>query len=144
MGSGGSGANVGGVSGAGDGGYNGGGGPKSFAQNLEGLKEKFAYEDGYFGEEGSSVDKRRIASEDPLETAREFYRMASEGGVEAPMPTGEGVMSVLKDGTVVSFREVSKSEDKSPAVDISIRKSTDSGDVKKQRIHFILDEGGKE
>ncbi|MCF0106641.1 MAG: hypothetical protein HUJ53_07765 [Holdemanella sp.] len=40
------------------------------------------------------------------------------------------------DGTIITYREVSSS-DGSPAVDINIKKSTDSSGVKSQKIHFV-------
>lgn len=42
----------------------------------------------------------------------------------------------MADGTVVTWREVSSS-DGFPAVDINIKKSTDSGGLKVQKIHFV-------
>ena len=42
----------------------------------------------------------------------------------------------MKDGTIVSYREVSSS-DGSPAVEINIRKSDEHGDIKYQKIHFV-------
>lgn len=46
----------------------------------------------------------------------------------------------MEDGTVFTMREVSTS-DGSPAVTINIRKSTDSGGVKEQKIHFVMKKG---
>ena len=141
MGTGGSGRNVGNTSGSRDGGYNGGADHHhSINENIGDLKDKYRYEGGYFGTEGSGVSKRRIESEDPLATAHDFYDTATYGGVESPLPTGEGVKSQMKDGTVISIRKMSKSPDGSPAVDISVRKSADSSDLKAQKIHFVQKE----
>jgi hypothetical protein len=47
----------------------------------------------------------------------------------------------MADGTVITMRKVSHS-DGTLVVDINIRKSTHTGGVKDQKIHFVL-EGGK-
>ena len=51
------------------------------------------------------------------------------------MSNGKGYITELKDGTIISYREVTSTEG-SPAVEINIKKSTDTGGVKKQKIHF--------
>ena len=48
----------------------------------------------------------------------------------------------MADGTIVSFRETSTS-DGSPVVEINIQKSSNYGDLKQQKIHFVLG-GNKE
>ena len=142
MGSGGSGYGIGrggggGTSGSSDGGYKGGAGSHhAIGDNLDALKSKFDYHDGYFGEKGDGRRTRHEYSDDPVAQARDFYDTAGYGGVEKPMPNGEGVTCTMKDGTVISMREVSHS-DGTPAVDINIRKSDDSGGVKQQKIHFM-------
>lgn len=45
----------------------------------------------------------------------------------------------MKDGTILSYREVSSS-DGSPAVEINIRQSDDHSDIKYQKIHFVKGE----
>jgi len=42
----------------------------------------------------------------------------------------------MEDGTVITMREVSSS-DGSPAIDINISGSSDSGGLNDQKIHFI-------
>ncbi len=118
-------------------GYNGGRNPRSFSENIDSLKNHFDFKNGYFGEKGTKSDRRRIESDSPIEIARSFYDIASEGGLEEPLSNGKGVMSTLKDGTVVTMREISNSVDRSPAVDINIRKSIEQNGVKNQRIHFV-------
>lgn len=51
------------------------------------------------------------------------------------MNNGKGFITELKDGTIISYREITSTEG-SPAVEINIKKSTDTGGVKKQKIHF--------
>ena len=41
----------------------------------------------------------------------------------------------MADGTVVTFREASRS-DGSPAIDINAKESVDTGGIKRQKIHF--------
>lgn len=146
MGSGSSGSKfVSNTSGSHDGGYNGGSGNyRGIGENLGSLGSKYKYKDGYFGNEGSGMGKRRIESDDPLATAHDFYDTATYGGVESLLPTGEGTKSQMRDGTVVSIREVSKSPDRSPAVDISIRNSSNSPGLKAQKIHFVKKKGKKQ
>lgn len=48
-----------------------------------------------------------------------------------------GKKTKLSDGSIISWRNVSHSPDKSPAVDINIERSSDSGGIKKQKIHFV-------
>ena len=52
------------------------------------------------------------------------------------MNNGKGVYTKMKDGSILSYREVSSS-DGSPAVEINIKQSTDHGDIKYQKIHFV-------
>ncbi len=52
------------------------------------------------------------------------------------MNNGKGVYTKMKDGSILSYRQISTS-DGSPAVEINIRGSTDHGTVKYQKIHFV-------
>ena len=52
------------------------------------------------------------------------------------MSNGKGKLVKMKDGSIVSHREISTS-DGSPAVEINITRSEDSGGIKKQKIHFV-------
>lgn len=51
------------------------------------------------------------------------------------MINGKGHYTKMKDGSILSYREVSSS-DGTPAVEINIKKSTDHGGIKYQKIHF--------
>lgn len=146
MGSGSSGYGIGrrggGTSGSSDGGYKGGASSqRSIGDNLGALRLKYDYRNGYFGERGSSREVRRLFSDDPVAQARDFYDTAGFGGIETPMKNGKGFTCRMRDGAVVSFREVSSS-DGSPAVDINIRRSTGSSGVKRQKIHFVRERRG--
>lgn len=148
MGSGGSGYGIGrggggGTSGGSDGGFKGGTDSwQSVGDNLSDLKDNYDYRDGYFGDPSSPKKPRvrHIESDDPVSTARDFYDRATQGGIEEPLPNGKGVKTTMSDGTVITMREVSSS-DGSPAVDINISDSSDSGGIKGQKIHFVQGEG---
>jgi hypothetical protein len=69
-------------------------------------------------------------------TAQDFYDKAAHGGIERPMANGKGHYTKMKDGSILSYREVSSS-DGTPAVEINIKKSTNHGGIKYQKIHFV-------
>ena len=131
----------GGTSGSVDDGFKGGTDHHhSVGENLDDVKSAYPYEDGFFGEEAGEEEKRHIYSDDPLAAAHDFYDRIGKGGIEEPLPNGKGVRVTMADGTVISIRDVSES-DGTPAVDISIRRSTDSSGVRKQKIHFETERG---
>lgn len=117
----------------------------SIGENAGRLKSKYQYNDktGYFGEKGRSHDPhiRNMASEHPSEMAKQFYDDATYGGQEEKLSNGKGVKTTMRDGTVISYREVSSS-DGSPAVQITISSLEDGGGIKSQKIHFV-NKGGK-
>ena len=119
-------------------GFKGGtGNHSSFSDNISGLKSEYGLNNGYFGIRGEGREFiRNIICEDPNSEAKAFYDKASFGGIEMVMENGEGVYTKMKDGTIISYRHISKS-DGSPAVEINIRRSTSSGEVKYQKIHFV-------
>ena len=112
----------------------------SITENLGSLTAKYDYSNGYFGEQGKGRSfVRNISSDDPANTAKDFYDTAAHGGIEGAMYNGKGYVTKMKDGTILSYREVSFS-DGSPAVEINIRQSDDHGDIKYQKIHFVKGE----
>jgi len=119
-------------------GYKGGAGHfHSISENLGGLKRDYKYSNGYFGDPGQGRSfTRNIVSNDPVATASAFYDQAAYGGIERTMRNGKGVYTKMKDGSILSFRKVSTS-DGTPAVEINVTKSTDSGGLKYQKIHFM-------
>lgn len=109
----------------------------SIMENLSSLKSEYKYHNGYFGNPDRGRDfVRNIKSDDPVKTAQDFYDKAAHGGVEKQMNNGKGVYTKMKDGSILSYREVSSS-DGSPAVEINIKQSSDHGDIKYQKIHFV-------
>jgi ribosomal protein L24E len=108
----------------------------AITENVASLKSEYLYSNGYFGEKGAGrVFVRNIKSDDPAKTAKNFYDTAARGGIEHQMSNGKGIYTKMRDGTILSFREVSSS-DGSPAVEINIKQSTDNGGLKYQKIHF--------
>lgn len=112
----------------------------SISENLDTLKNDYGFHDGYFGNQSSSnpqSDRRNIISDDPMKTAKDFYDKIAHGGVEKELDNGKGFMASMSDGTIITWRPVSSSKDKSPAVDINIIFSKDHGGIKQQKIHFV-------
>lgn len=116
--------------------YNGGS-PKfhSISDNISNLKKSFKYNNGYFGEQGTSNRVRVIYGNDPAIIGKEFYDKISFGGIQKNLPNGKGKITYMADGSIITFRPTTKS-DNNPGVDINISKSTDSGGIKQQKIHF--------
>ncbi len=113
---------------------------RSIGENVAVLKSSYSFSNGYFGTKGQGgTHTRNISSADPVKTAKNFYALASYGGVESSMKNGNGYTSKMADGTVISYRKVSTSDGTS-VVEINIRKSTDSGGVKYQKIHFVKED----
>ncbi len=108
----------------------------NISENMSALQSAYSYSNGYFGTPGrGGVYTRNISSDNPSETANNFYNIAAHGGIEHSMENGKGVTTKMADGTVISYREISSS-DRSPAVEINIRKSDNDGGLKYQKIHF--------
>lgn len=110
----------------------------SIGDNLGKIANKYQYFNGYFGSKGDSSIKetRHIESDDPIITSKDFYSRLAYGGIEEPLSNGKGAITKMKDGSVITYRRISSS-DGTPAVDINIRKSSDSSGVKQQKIHFV-------
>ncbi len=109
----------------------------SLLENEASLKNAYEFNDGYFGEKGKGRSfTRNIICDDPKVTAKAFYDNAAYGGLEKKIQENKGVYTKLADGSVLSYRESSTS-DGSPAVEINIRTSKYSGDIKQQKIHFV-------
>jgi hypothetical protein len=109
----------------------------SIIENLSSLTSSYDYHNGYFGKKGQGRDYvRNIFSNNPVKAAQVFYDKAAHGGIERTMANGKGHYTKMKDGSILSYREVSSS-DGSPALEINIKKSTNHGDLKYQKIHFV-------
>ncbi len=109
----------------------------SITENLPTLSASYKYNNGYFGEKGQGRNfVRNIVSDDPLKASKDFYEKAAYGGIEHEMSNGKGLYTKMSDGSVLSYRKVSTS-DGSPAVEINISESTNHGEIKYQKIHFV-------
>lgn len=114
--------------------------------NTPGFKRAFGYDKGLFGvkslRKDAGNDVRNIISSAPIRTAKYFYGTLSHGGKEETRPIsnrhgkGEMRISTMPDGTILTYRRYSSS-DGSPVVEINIKRSTNSGGVVSQKIHFI-------
>ena len=115
----------------------------SIGENIAATAAKFPYSDGYFGEDSPDSKKRNrnIECDDLLSESRDFYDTIANGGIEKTLPNGKGVMTEMADGSVVTYREVSSSADKTPVAEINIKDSKDPSGVKGQKIHFIKKKG---
>ena len=109
----------------------------SISENVGTLKENYKFSNGYFGDPGQGrTFTRNVASDDPAAAAKDFFDKAAYGGIVSQMKNGKGETVKMKDGTIISYREVSKS-DGTPAVEINISNSNDPAGIKKQKIHFV-------
>jgi hypothetical protein len=107
----------------------------SISENVPVLAKTYSLKNGYFGVKGTSEKVRVIYSDDPAKTGKDFYDKIAYGGIESNLPNGKGVITKMADGSIITFRPTTKS-DNNPGVDINIEKSSDNGGLKKQKIHF--------
>ena len=115
----------------------------SVSENLGKLQDKYDPDgDGLFGDRGrgGSATIRNIASDDPAQTAKDFYDTLAYGGIEKILtyPDGnpKGFQTIMSDGTIINYRPVSSS-DGTPAVDIDVQYSDEHGNLVTQKIHFV-------
>lgn len=107
----------------------------SIDSNVEKMKKDYPYTKyGYFGKKGRN--SRVIETTALIETSRDFYEKIGKGGNVEKLPNVKGTKTVFPDGTVVTYRQITKTPD-SPAVDINISYSKY---IKTQKIHFIRGE----
>lgn len=110
---------------------------RRLSDNIESLSSKFKLNrSGYFGEPGEGRNHtRNIRSDNPARTAAEFAQMAAFHPVTTTTIAGKGVVWTMRDGSVVTHRFVSSSEDSSPVVELNV---LGVSGVKSQKIHFVL------
>ena len=111
----------------------------SISDNVKTAASSYKYQKGYFGEPGTGNRVRVIYSDNPASTGKDFYDKLAFGGVEKDLSNGKGKITYMADGSIITFRPTTKS-DNYPGVDINISKSTSSGELKKQKIHFGKDD----
>ena len=109
---------------------------RSIEQNLASLVEKYPLVNGYFGIRGTSTKVRVVHSENHEADAKDFFNLIGKGGVLDIKTIAGGVMARFLDGTIVSYRKITKSIN-SPAVEISFAEANSKYGVKTQKIHFV-------
>ena len=111
---------------------------RSLEQNVEGITASFPLTNGYFGIKGTSWGIREIHSRNHEATAKDFFNRIAKGGILDLNTIKGGVVSRLKDGTIISYRKITSSNN-SPAVEIRFRKLNAKFGIKDQKIHFVQD-----
>lgn len=110
---------------------------RSIGQNILIASSKYSYSNGRFGVSSphGGASTRNIAASDNLAAAKDFYDKIAYGGKES-IVDGNLRITRMADGSIITMRKVSHS-DGTPVVDINIERSTHSGGLRKQKIHFI-------
>ena len=111
----------------------------SVGENVLNTSKYYRYENGYFGYKAKRGIVCHIYSNNIESTAKDFYDKITYGGIETNLPNGKGKKTDMSDGTIITWRNTSSS-DGTPAVDINIKYSKNSGGVKHQKIHFVKGE----
>ncbi len=101
--------------------------------NTKGSKSKYQpNEHGYYGTKGNSSDSSIRHLKGGIEEAKKFFNEMTKGfKSEDRVGKGNWLRRTMPDGGVVTYRPVSSSPDKTPAIDIG------KGNFKRQKIHFI-------
>jgi hypothetical protein len=109
----------------------------SISDNLQITAKYYKYSNGYFGDKGKSPKNRNreIDCDNPIIVSKNFYDSIANGGIETTLENGKGLITKLKDGTIITYREITSTAN-SPAVEINIKKSTNNSGIKTQKIHF--------
>lgn len=112
---------------------------RSIGQNVLLASSSYVFHKGYFGENSihGGDRTRNIFSENNMHTANDFYNKIALGGIEQEVNDNMKITR-MADGTIITMRKTSHS-DGTPVVDINIRRSTHTGGVKDQKIHFVLE-----
>lgn len=112
----------------------------SISDNLQKTKDLYSFNNGYFGIIGKSGQKdiRQINCLDPINESKKFYDTLTNGGIEEIISNGKGLKTIMKDGSIITYRIIT-STDCSPAVDINIKNSNNTGGINRQKIHFEME-----
>ena len=111
---------------------------RSLDQNVSSTVIVYPMTNGYFGVKGSSWGIREIHSRNHEATAKDFFNRIAKGGILDLQTIKGGVVSRLKDGSIVSYRKITSSNN-SPAVEIRFRKLSSKYGISDQKIHFVQD-----
>lgn len=113
---------------------------RSIGQNILIASSKYNYSNGRFGVSSphGGASTRNIVAADNLAAAKDFYDKIAYGGKESVVNDNLRITR-MADGSIVTMRKVSHS-DGTPVVDINIERSTHTGGLRKQKIHFIQED----
>lgn len=111
---------------------------RSLDQNVSSTVVVYHMTNGYFGVKGSSWGIREIHSRNHEAIAKDFFNRIAKGGILDLQTIKGGVVSRLKDGSIVSYRKITSSNN-SPAVEIRFRKLLSKYGINNQKIHFVQD-----
>lgn len=111
---------------------------RSLEDNVNSIKTSYSLSDGFFGVKGKSRRVREIHSRNHEKVAKDFFNTIAKGGILDLKTIPGGVVSRLKDGSVVSLRKITSSLN-SPAVEIRFRSLDSKYGIKDQKIHFVQD-----
>jgi hypothetical protein len=107
------------------------------SSNIKSLAVKYPLDsEGKFGKPGKGKGTRRVASNDPESTGKEFFDKLSIGSKVKNLEEGKGKIGIFPDGSTVVYRPVSTS-DGSPAMNL-VMKGSSGPDYK---IHFVKEVG---
>lgn len=94
---------------------------------------------GYFGQSKGGTGVRTLSSEDPAKDAAAAFKTLARGADKID-PNGPDVfVARFRDGSAITYRPVSRSQDRSPAIDIHL-KNKPQGIAPNQKIHFVKKE----
>lgn len=110
----------------------------SLSDNIGTVKLSYPIVNGFFGTKGRSERVREIHSVNHEAAAKDFFNKIAKGGILDLQTIRGGVISRLKDGTIISYRKITSSPN-SPAVEIRFRTNDLKCGVKDQKIHFVQD-----
>lgn len=109
---------------------------RSLEQNLGSVFQVYPIKDGFFGEKGLSKGVRVIYSMDPEKSAKDFFNRIGKGGILDLKTLAGGVLSRMKDGTIISYRKITSTVG-SPAVEIRFENKKPKFGIEDQKIHFV-------
>ena len=109
---------------------------RSLQDNIEHTISSYPLSNGNFGVKGSSRGVREIRSRNHEGTAKDFFNKIAQGGILDLKTISGGVVSRMKDGSIVSYRKYTSSNN-SPAVEIRFRGLKSKYGINDQKIHFV-------